>query len=247
MRWQGSTVLVTGASRGLGRRIAKSFAAAEAFVGIGYHRLDREATRTLAEIQERGGGGALVKADVRDHRAVDRAVRAFAGQKGSIDVLVNNAAIVDDRPFALMSAESWSSVVDTNLGGVFNFSRAVVRGMMSRRAGSIVNIGSVAGTMSNPGQTNYAAAKGGVVAMTRALARELGPYGIRVNAVVPGFLDVGMARRLDSRIADEARRRIPMGRFGDPGEAVEAVLFLASGRASYVTGQQLVVDGGFSL
>lgn len=247
MRWKGCTVLVTGASRGLGRRIAQAFAAEGAFVGIGYHRFDRGAARTLTGIRESGGRGALFRADVRDSSEVDGAVKALVEERGAIDVLVNNAGILDDRPFALMSAESWSSVVETNLGGVFNCSRAVVRGMMSRRAGSIVNIGSVAGMVGNSGQANYAAAKGGVVALTRALARELGPYGIRVNAVVPGFLDVGMARRMDRRVADEARSRIPLGCFGDPRDAVEAVFFLASDQASYVTGQQLVVDGGFSL
>lgn len=240
-------MLVTGASRGLGRRIAVAFAAAGAFVGIGYHRFERGASQTLHAIQDNGGRGALFKADVRDSSEVDRAVKALVKEGGAIDVLVNNAGILDDRPFALMSADSWSSVVDTNLGGVFNCSRAVVRGMMSRRAGSIVNIGSVAAMVGSRGQANYAAAKGGVVALTRAMARELGPYGIRVNAMVPGFLDVGMARRMDRRVADEARSRIPLGRFGAPRDAVEAVFFLASDRASYVTGQQLVVDGGLSL
>ena len=240
-------MLVTGASRGLGRRLAVAFAAEGAFAGIGYHRFERGAERTLNQIQDSGGRGALFKADVRDYREVDRAIKALVKERSAIDVLVNNAGILDDRPFALMSAESWSSVVDTNLGGVFNCSRAAVRGMMSRRAGSIVNIGSVAGMVGNRGQSNYAAAKGGVVALTRAMARELGPYGIRVNAMVPGFLEVGMARRMDRRVADEARSRIPLGRFGDPHDAVEAVFFLASNRAAYVTGQQLVVDGGISL
>jgi len=247
MSWAGCTVLVTGASRGLGRYIAKAFAHEGAFVGIGYHRFDREASRTLAEIREGSGSGALVKADVRDHRATNAAITAFVEQGGPIEVLVNNAGVIEDRPFALMSAKSWSTVVETNLGGVFNCSRAVVRSMISRKTGSIVNIGSVAGIKALPGQANYAAAKGGLLAMTRALARELGSHGIRVNAVVPGFLDVGMASRLDRRIAERTRTQIPLGRFGDPREVVEAVLFLASDRARYVTGQSLVVDGGLSL
>ena len=247
MDWAGCTVLVTGASRGLGRSLAKAFAHEGAFVGIGYHRFDREAARTLAEIREGSGKGALVKADVRDDRATDAAITAFVEQGGAIDVLVNNAGMIEDRPFALMSAKSWSTVVETNLGGVFNCSRAVVRSMISRKTGSIVNIGSVAGIKALPGQANYAAAKGGVLAMTRALARELGSHGIRVNAVVPGVLDVGMASRLDRRVAERTRTQIPLGRFGDAREVVEAVLFLASDRARYVTGQSLVVDGGLSL
>ena len=247
MDWAGFTVLVTGASRGLGRSIAKAFADEGAFVGIGYHRFEKEAARTLDEIQEGCGSGALVRADVRDHRATEAAITAFVEHAGAIDVLVNNAGVIEDGPFALMSARSWSTVVETNLGGVFNCSRAVVRSMISRRTGSIVNIGSVAGIKALPGQANYAAAKGGVLAMTRALARELGSHGIRVNAVVPGFLGVGMASRLDRRVAGRTRTQIPLGRFGDPREVVEAVLFLASDRACYITGQSLVVDGGLSL
>ena len=247
MRWDGSTVLVTGASRGLGRCIAKAFAAEGAFVGLGYHRFDQQAEQTLSEIQKTGGSAVLVKADVSDFGTIDRAIRAFLAQRGGIDVLVNNAAIVDDRPFALMSADSWSAVLQTNLGGVFNCSRAVVRSMMAKGKGAIVNIGSVAGLIASPGQTNYAASKGGIAALTRTLAAELAPKGIRVNSVVPGFLTEGMAQRLDRQLAEERRSHIPLARFGTPEEVVHAVLFLASDDASYITGQQLVVDGGLSL
>ena len=247
MRWHGSTVLGTGASRGLGRSIAKAFAAEGAFVGLGYHRFNQQAEQTLSEIQETGGSAVLVKADVSDSGTIDRAIRAFLAQRGGIDVLVNNAAIVDDKPFALMSADSWSAVLQTNLGGVFNCSRAVVRSMMAKGKGAIVNIGSVAGLIASPGQTNYAASKGGIAALTRTLAAELAPKGIRVNSVVPGFLTEGMALRMDRQLAEDRRSHIPLARFGTPEEVVHAVLFLASDDASYITGQQLVVDGGLSL
>ena len=247
MRWHGLTVLVTGASRGLGRSIAKAFAAEGAFVGLGYYRFDQQAEQTLSEIRETGGSAVLVKADVSDSGTIDRAISAFLGQHGGIDVLVNNAAIVDDRPFALMSADSWSAVLQTNLGGVFNCSRAVVRSMMAKGKGAIVNIGSVAGLIASPGQTNYAASKGGIAALTRTLAAELAPKGIRVNSVVPGFLTEGMAQRMDRQLAEERRSHIPLARFGTPEEITHAVLFLASDDASYITGQQLVVDGGLSL
>jgi 3-oxoacyl-[acyl-carrier protein] reductase len=247
MRWEGSTVLVTGASRGLGRTIAKAFAAEGAFVGIGYHRFDQRAEQTLSEIQDTGGSATLVKADVSDPEAVDNAIRTFLAEHDGINVLVNNAAIVDDKPFALMSADNWSSVLQTNLGGVFNCSRAVVRSMMAKGKGAIVNIGSVAGLIASPGQANYAASKGGIMALTRTLAAELAPKGIRVNSVVPGLLTEGIAQRMDRHLAEERREQIPLARFGTPEEVTHAVLFLASDDASYITGQQLVVDGGLSL
>lgn len=247
MRWKGKTGLITGASRGLGRAIAKAFAVEGAFVGIGYRRSDRGAEQTIAEIEELGGNAVLVKADVSDPAAVDKAIRSFLAKSDSIDFLVNNAAIVDDKPFALMSAESWSKILQTNLGGAFNCSRAVVRSMISQEGGAIVNIGSVAGFAASPGQVNYAASKGGLLAMTRTLAAELAPKGIRVNAIVPGLLTEGMAQRMDRRVAENWRQRIPIGRFGELDEVVRATLFLASEEASYIIGQALVVDGGLTL
>lgn len=247
MRWEGSTVLVTGASRGLGSAIAKAFAGEGAFVGIGYHRFDKGAEQMLAEIRDIGGDAALVKADVSDAEAVNRAIRAFLAQREGIDVLVNNAAIVDDKPFALMATDSWTAILETNLGGVFNCSRAVVRSMMAKGKGAIVNISSVAGLVASPGQTNYAASKGGITALTRTLAAELAPKGIRVNTVVPGFLTEGMTQRMDKRLVEDRRKYIPLARFGNPEEVAHAVLFLASDDASYITGQQLIVDGGLSL
>lgn len=239
--------IVTGASRGLGRAIAKAFAAEGAFVGVGYHRNQNEAEQTLTEIRKSGGEGVLVQADIRNALAIQNAFSSFISERGGINFLINNAAVTYDQPFALMSEESWSLVTQTNLGGTFHCSRAVVRSMMAAKSGVIINIGSVAGKIANPGQANYSASKGGIEAMTRTLAAELAPMGIRVNTVVPGCLNGGITQRLDRRIVEVLQNRIPLKRLGELEEVVQTVLFLSSDAASYIIGQSIVVDGGLSL
>jgi 3-oxoacyl-[acyl-carrier protein] reductase len=241
------TVMVTGASRGLGREIAIRLAEQGDFVFLGYRVRDKDAEETLRLVREAGGDGAAIAADARDPDAIRRTVEGALEARGPIDVLVNNAAVVRDEAFALMSDESWDEVMRTNLDGPFHFSRAVTRAMIAKKAGVIVNVGSVAGHRASPGQANYAAAKAGLVGLTATLAAELAPYGIRVNAVLPGFVDAGMAKRLDHRLAARAKERIPLGRFGAPREISEVVAFLASPRAAYIVGQAIVVDGGLSL
>ncbi len=245
-RFTGQSVLVTGASRGLGRTIAHAFAQEGARVGIGY-RLGRDgAEETRVLVDAAGGRGELVELDVRDPNSVTSAVGDFE-RRGELHVLVNNAAVVRDQFLALMSPEDWDQVMAVNLRGTYHCCRAALLPMMGRRSGAIVNVGSVAGFRASPGQANYAASKGGVAAFTATLAAEAAPYGIRVNAVVPGLLTTGMGERLDRRVAEQRRTAVPLARFGRPEEVARAVIFLASDEASYIVGQCLVVDGGMSL
>lgn len=245
-RFEGQTVLVTGASRGLGAALALGFAREGAFVALGCRGQGAKAEEVLAAVRGVGGDGCVLAFDVRERAAVDAAVESLCATRGALDVLVNNAGVACDGPFALMSASDFEDVVNTNLLGTFHVSQAVLPTMMAARRGSIVNVASIAGQHGSAGQANYAASKGGVLALTRTLALELAPRGIRVNAVVPGFLDVGLAARLDHRAAARARERIPLGRFGRGEEVARVVCFVASDEASYLTGQALVVDGGLT-
>lgn len=244
--FDGQTVVITGASRGLGRAIALAFAARGAHVVIGYRARQDEATRVQELAVEAGGTATLWACDMQDPAAIEAGMDRIIAQRGGIDVLVNNAAVVQDAPFALMTHENWDDVVRVNLGGVFACCRAVARSMMAKRKGAIINVASVAGIHASPGQTNYAASKGGIIAFTKTLAAELARHGIRVNAVVPGLLSTGMVTRLDHRIAQQKKQLIPLGRFGTAEEVADVVLFLASPAAAYIIGQSIVVDGGLT-
>ena len=241
------TVVVTGAARGLGRAIALGFGAKGDFVYLGHVARPDLAEEVLGQVRAAGGDGALLPFDVRDRAQVDQAFERVVKERGGLDVLVNNAGVARDEPFALMSEDAWTQVVSADLDGVFRCCRAAVRPMLARKRGAIVNVASVAGLRASPGQANYAAAKGGLLSLTRTLGAELGPSGIRVNAVVPGFIQAGMAQRFDRKLADAVKGHIPLGRFGEPEDVARAVLFLASDDAAYVIGHALVVDGGLSL
>jgi 3-oxoacyl-[acyl-carrier protein] reductase len=234
----GRTALVTGGSRGIGRAIAGSLAKAGANVVIGYRSGAEEAEEVAGEI-----GGRAVQADVSDPEEAQRLVE----EAGEVDVLVNNAGVTRDGLLARMSDEDWRAVLDTNLGGTFNTCRAVTRGMMKRRAGSIVNISSIVGVHGNPGQTNYSASKAGIIGFTKALARELGSRGVRANVVAPGYISTRLTNELPEELQQAMLASTPLGRFGDPEDVAGAVRFLASDAAAFVTGEVLLVDGGLGM
>lgn len=246
-RFAQTTALVTGASRGLGRAIAVALAGEGAFVWAGYRAAADEAAKTVELLRAAGGDGAPLAFDVREPTQVDRAVASALEARGRLEVVVNCAGVARDELFAVMSQQSWREVLAANLDGTFNVCRAVARPMLAKRRGAIVNVASVAGLRASPGQVNYAASKGGVLALTASLAAELAPRGVRVNAVVPGLFAAGLVERLDRRLVEQRRAQVPLGRLGAAEELAAAVLFLASDDASFVVGQALVVDGGLCL
>jgi 3-oxoacyl-[acyl-carrier protein] reductase len=235
--------LVTGASRGIGRAIAEQLARAGAIV-VGTATSEAGAQGISTRLGELGARGRGVVFDVRDAAAAEGLVESVSKEFGKLSVLVNNAGITRDTLALRMKDDDWAAVLDTNLSGVFRLSRAVMRGMMKAKHGRIINITSVVGASGNAGQANYAAAKAGVVGLTKALAREVGSRGISVNCVAPGFIDTDMTRSLSEQQTQALLTQIPLGRLGQAEDIGAAVVFLASRAASYVTGATLHVNGG---
>ena len=235
---EGKTALVTGGSRGIGRAIAIELARAGAQVVVGYNSGATEAQEVAGEI-----GGRAVQADVSNAEDAARLVE----EAGDLDILVNNAGVTRDGLLARMSDEEWREVIETNLSSVFYTCRAVTRPMMKKRSGSIVNLSSIVGVHGNFGQTNYGAAKAGIIGFTKSLARELGSRGVRANVVAPGYVKT----RLTDVIPEEGKALMlantPLGRLGDPADVAGAVRFLCSDEASFITGEVLLVDGGLGM
>ena len=242
----GSSIIVTGGSRGIGRAIVELLAAEGADVTFFYRDAEAAAAVT-ASGQAAGHNITAEQVDIRDAQSCNTAVERIAERRGHIDVLVNNAGVTRDNLLAMLDDADIATVLDTNIGGVFNVTRAVVPYMISQRSGKIINMSSVSGEKGGRGQTNYAASKGAINAFTRALAVELAPRKITVNAVAPGMIETEMSRELRDRAVDEVLSRILLRRIGRPQEVARAVWFLASSYADYITGHVLCVDGGFKM
>jgi 3-oxoacyl-[acyl-carrier protein] reductase len=240
----GKVAIVTGGSRGIGRAIAEALAQGGARVAV----VARDGERAAAAAAELPGEGhAGFACDVADPGAVNATLEAVETRVGPVDILVNNAGITRDNLLMRMKDEEFDEVIAANLKGAFNFTRAVTRGMMKRRDGSIVNISSVVGLIGNAGQANYAASKAGLIGLTKSVARELASRGVRCNAIAPGFITTDMTDELGEKQIEELKGRIPLGSLGQPADVAGAARFLVGPGARYITGQVLAVDGGMAM
>jgi len=247
MRLKDQVALVTGGSRGIGRGIVKAFAAEGAKVAFVYRGSQAAAENLMQEVMQAGGTIQAVQADVTKMEDVQRCVDQVQTSWGNVNILVNNAGIIHDDLFIRLEPADWDKVLATNLGGTYNFCKAVAFSMMRQRKGRIINVSSVAAEHTNPGQTNYAASKGAINSFTRALAVELASRGVTVNAIAPGFIETEMTEAVRNKAGDIIKKMIPMKRLGAPEDIARVAVFLASDESAYITGQVLIVDGGLSL
>ncbi len=244
---ENKVALITGGSRGIGRAIAIELAARGAAVVVNYNKSPESAEEVVKKIQEAGGKAAAAQADVSDFKQAEALVKFAVDTFGDLSILVNNAGITRDQLIMMMPETDWDTVINTNLKSTFNCSKAAVKHMMRKRIGRIISIASVAGQMGNPGQTNYSASKGGQIAFTKALAREVAARNITVNAIAPGFVDTEILDAMTPETLAAALKMVPLARKGKPEEIAYAVAFLASDEAAYITGQILGVDGGMAM
>ncbi len=244
---EGKVALVTGASRGIGREIALTLAGYGADVVVNYNGSADKAAAVVREIEAMGRKAAAVQCSVGDYAACGKMITDMLAMFGHIDILVNNAGITKDNLMIKMSEEDFDAVVNTNLKGTFNTIKHMYRAFLKQKQGRIINLSSVSGVLANAGQANYAASKAGVIGLTKSMARELASRNITVNAVAPGYVDTDMTQAMSEGAKEAVLSRIPLGRVGQPKDIAETVAFLASDKASYITGQVISVDGGMAI
>lgn len=247
MRLKGKVALVTGGGRGIGRAISLALAQEGAKVCVNYFHSKDAAEEVAKRIKENKGEAISYKADVSKLEEVNRMVEELNKKFGRIDILINNAGLNIDKYLMIMNEEEWDKVIDVNLKGTFNCSKAISRVMIGQRSGNIVNISSVSAISGAAGQTNYSAAKGGMISFTKSLARELAPFGIRVNALAPGLIDTEMVKKMPKEMLDRILKITPLKRMGTPEEVAKVVVFLVSEEACYITGQVIRIDGGLAM
>lgn len=244
---EGKTALITGAARGIGKAIALKFASEGANIAFTDLVIDENAQQTVAEIEALGVKACGYASDASNFEATKEVIGQIVKEFGKIDILVNNAGITKDGLLLRMSEEQWDRVIGINLKSAFNFTRNVIPVMFSQRSGSIINMASVVGVHGNAGQANYAASKAGMIALAKSVAQEMGPRGIRANAIAPGFIETAMTAALPEKVREEWKAKIPLRRGGKPEDIADVATFLASDLASYVTGQVIQVDGGMNM
>ena len=235
--------VVTGAGRGIGRAVALAYARMGADVAC-VSRTEENSAKAAAEVEALGRRAWAVSVDVSDTAAVDAAAGKILDDAGRVDILVNNAGVTRDNLLMRMSEEEWDTVINTNLKGAFNFTKALTRPFIKQRSGRIINIASVIGLIGNAGQSNYAASKAALIGFTKSVAKELAPRGITANAIAPGFIETDMTAALNDKVRESIIGNVPLGRFGSPDDIAHAAVFLAMEPSGYITGQVLTVDGG---
>jgi len=237
--------IVTGGSRGIGKAIVFQLIEDGAKVVFTYVKSDEAASEILDDVKQKNGEIVAVKADVRDYAEAHRVVTETVKRFGTVDILINNAGITKDKALMMMDPEEWREVIDTNLTGYFNMAKACIVTMLKQKSGNIVNVSSIAGVVGLPRQVNYSSAKAGILGLTKSLAKEVGSYNIRVNAIAPGYIETDMTKDLKEK--EKSITRIPAGRFGTPEEVAKAISFLVSDASSYITGQTIKIDGGLAI
>lgn len=247
MLLKNKVAIISGASRGIGRAIALELAREGVNTAFNYLKSKSEAQSLEGELKALGVKAKASQVDISDFDVVAKWVKETKEHFGGLDILINNAGIINDKALMFMEKEDWQKVIDTNLGGIFNLTHAAIIGFMKQNSGNIVNITSISGIIGIERQTNYAASKAGIIGFTKSLAREVAKYNIRVNAVAPGFIETDMLKNLKEIYKKELLIRIPLGRFGKAEEVAQVVKFLVSDASNYITGQTIIIDGGMSM